>query len=388
MTPATLHTDFLDIARDLGPLIAAHRAKGDELRRLPDEVAQAFVERDLFRILLPPDLGGAGADPLTYAQISEELSYHDGSSGWNFTIGSGTMVLAGHLPLSAARTMFAGPDACIAGGLAPGGRATAVDGGLRVSGRWAWGSGMHHATWAIATCIMMSDGKPQMDEGGLPVMRQIIVPKAEVLVLDTWHVGGMRGTGSTEYTMEDVFVPNERVFQAFRSQRYHEAPIFRVPSSFFGVAVATVPLGIARAALDGLINLAVGKASMFTRSKLKDHPTVQYDVARSQAVLESAREYHYAGIASMWEATVRGDEISMEHRARIRRGTVHAAEAAAQVIDTCYRAAGGSALSVDNPFERSLRDAHAVLGHIVVQRAMMEDAGRVTLGLPPLTPIF
>ncbi len=382
-------TDLLERARELGPLIEANRSKGDELRRLPDEIADAFVRRNFYRLLLPQDFGGEGAEPLTYAKVAEELAYHDGSAGWNFMIGSATMMLAGFMPTDVAREMLAGPDACIAGGLAPGGRATPADGGVRVTGRWAWGSGMHQATWVIANCIVMDGDKPRMEEtGGLPMIRQVVVPKSDVTVLDTWHVGGMRGTGSTEYTIDDVFVPDERTFRAFQSKRYHDAPIFRVLASFFGVAVATVALGIARAALDGLIDLAAGKASLYTRSKIKEHSGLQYDVAKSQAILESARDYHYAGIAGMWETILRGDEVTMEQRARIRRGTVHAAEASANVVDVCYRAAGGSALSTQNVFERSLRDSHALLGHIVVQRTMMEDAGRVVLGMSPLGPVF
>lgn len=380
---------LLEQARELGPLITANRAKGDELRRLPDEVADAFVKRDFYRILLPPDLGGSGTDPVTFARIAEELAYHDGSAGWNFMIGASTMILAGFMPAHVTHELLGGPDACVAGGLAPGGPATVVDGGVRVTGRWAWGSGMHHATLVIASCIVMDGDKPRMEEsGGLPMIRQVVVPKSEVTVLDTWHVGGMRGTGSTEYTIDDVFVPDERVFRAFLSKRYHDAPIFRVPPTFFGVAAATVAIGIARAALDGLIDLAAGKASLYTRSKIKEHSGLQYDVGKSQAVLESASDYHYAGIAEMWETVRRGEEVSMEQRARIRRATVHAAEASAQVVDWCYRAAGGSALSTQNVFERSLRDSHALLGHIVVQRTMMEDAGRVTLGMPPIGPVF
>ncbi len=221
-----------------------------------------------------------------------------------------------------------------------------------------------------------------------PQLRHALAPRGAMTVLDTWHVGGLRGTGSTEYEVAELFVPDDMSFRMFNDTPRHPAPIFRMPGTFFGAAVAVVPLGIARGCLDGLVALAQRKRVLGGRSGLHEQAFAQYAVARSEALIESARAYLRQSIAAIWQTVRDGAPVELEARARGRRACVMAAEASVEAVDLCCRAAGGHALFESEPFERALRDVRAALGHISLQRGAMEDVGRVLFGMPPLSPIF
>jgi alkylation response protein AidB-like acyl-CoA dehydrogenase len=326
-------------------------------------------------MLLPYDLGGAAIDPLDYLALVEDVAAVDGSIGWNLAIGIGSDLYVGYLPPERGRAMFAEPQCGIAGAYAPFGRGTRVDGGYRVSGHWGWASGAHQARWMVLGFSVPLDG-------GKTEARQALAPRESFRILDTWHVGGMRGTGSTEYAVEDLFVPAEMTFQMFTGQPRHAAPVFRLPGAFFSAALAVVVLGIARGAAEGLQRLAEAKASV------QNLAAAQYAVAKALALAESGGLYVRQSIAAIWQAIERGEKIDLEKRARARRACVHAAEASVEAVDLCYRAAGGAALFQVQPFERALRDVHAAMGHFIFQRSAMEDAGRAALGLAPASPVF
>jgi indole-3-acetate monooxygenase len=378
-TDPTTHHELeakLDAARaELTALAATHRDEGDRLRHLPPALAEAFLRHDVYRMLLPRDLGGAEIDPLDYLALVEDVARIDGSIGWNLAIGIGSDLYVGYLPPEHTRDMFAEPASGIAGAYAPFGRGTRVDGGYRVSGHWGWASGVNQARWMVLGFSVPLDG-------GKTETRQALAPREAFRVLDTWHVGGMRGTGSTEYEVEDLFVPAEMTFQMFTGKPRHAAPVFRLPGAFFCAALTVVMLGIARGAAEGLQRLADAKASV------QNQAAAQYAVAKALALAESGSLYVRQSIADIWQGIGRGEEIGLEQRGRARRACVHAAEGSVEAVDLCYRAAGGSALFQSQPFERALRDVHAAMGHFIFQRSAMEDAGRAAFGLAPASPVF
>ena len=374
--------------RALKPLIVAHRAEGEALKHLPPAVARAFLEADFYRLVVPEDLGGKGFDPLTYFDLCEEIASYDGSTGWNFALASTNAPLVGTLPVERLASLFATADCGIAGTVMPTGRAVAVDGGWRVSGRWRWMSGIHQAKWVIVGTMVHEGGVPARNADGSPQIRQFILPKEDAHVLDTWDVGGMRGTGSTEYECTDAFVPADMVVRAFQGEANHPAPIFHLPFSYFGFGLCAVALGIGRAALEGLTALSAEKVSLATRSSLRDQAHVQYAVAKSGALLQSSKAHARESFRPIWEALIQGDPVSMQARAQVRASYVHAAESAMEAVHLCYRAAGGTSLFQSSPFEQALRDVYAVGCHATMQRVLMEDAGRVELGLAPQATFF
>lgn len=367
--------------------VAAVREDADRLRRLPDPIAKAFVERSFYRVILPVELGGLGADPLTYLRMVEAFSAMDGSVGWNFAIGAGSSLLGGFVPERVAKEIFGSPHACVAGAAAPSGTARIVDGGYRVSGRWSFASGIHQSTWVMAGCMLEEGDPPAPVRSGIP-LRHVVVPRASVQVLDTWHVGGLRGTGSTDFAIDDLFVPSERSFLMFMGERLHDAAIFRLPTTFFGVALATVALGIARGAVEAFVELALEKRPLMSPNLLRERPSAQYDVAKAEAQVDSSREYLFAAVHEMWETVVAREDVALPLRAKVRRAQNHAADSAAQAVALLYRAAGGSSLYERCPLERCFRDVNAALGHVTLQRGILEDAGRVRLGLRPNGPLF
>ena len=366
------------------PIIREQRDEGERLRRLPDAVARAFVEANVPRLMLPHDLGGDAIDPISYFDMTEVLARADASAAWNFSISAMQPTALGGLSTARLRELFSDADSGLAGTLIASGTASPVPGGHRVTGRWGFGSGVHHARWILVGAAVDTDGGESREHAKLV---HFVIPAREITVLDTWHTGGLRATGSSDFTAQDVFVPTASQLVPFPGCSEHPSPIFRMPFTFFGLSFAAVALGVAHAAVDGLIELAAHKTSLATGALRCSHEG-QYAVAKSQALLDAHRESVRASFAQIWEQMQRGEAIGASARARARRAYVAAVEAAQEAVVLCYRAAGGSALFVASPFERALRDVFAVSGHAMVRRARMEMAGEVAFGMTPTHPAF
>lgn len=371
------------IAADLGALAAKHAKEGDALRRLPPALADAFLRHDVYRMMLPQDLGGAAMDPLDYIDLVEEIAVIDGSTAWTLAIAIGSGLYVGYLPPERGRTLSADRDCGIAGAYTPFGQAERVEGGYRVSGRWGWASGVDQARWMVFGFTVASG-----EAGGPAEVRQGLAPREAFRVIDNWHVSGMRATGSKDYEVENLFIPADMTFRMFLGDPGHPAPVFRLPGAIFCAAVASVALGIARGAAGGLTEIAVTKRAFPGRPPLREQPFAQYAVAKAQALAESGSVYLRQAIEVIWRSVQRGEAVTPEQRARARRACVQAAEASAEAVDLCCRAAGGHVLFESQPFERRLRDVRAAIAQIVLQRSAMEDVGRVMFGLAPMASTF
>jgi alkylation response protein AidB-like acyl-CoA dehydrogenase len=374
--------------RALRDVIEAHRDEGQALHHLPDPVARAFVEANVYRLLLPVEYGGEDIDLLVYYDLVEEIASYDGSAGWNFSIGSSTPLIFGDLSPSRLRTIFGAPDACVAASTTPLGRAVEVEGGYRLSGRFAWASGVHHARWVVATGAVFDGATTRKSPGGTPIILGFVMPRGDCTVLDTWHVLGMRGTGSTEFEADNVFVPKDLAIRFFHPECRYPYPIFRMPPTYFGYNHVSVMNGIARSALAALKALASTKTSTMPPGGLRDDPQAQYAVAKAEAMIDANRLAVKKAFQLFWSPVVANESVSMEVRARLRRAIAHAAENAVEAVQLCYRAAGGTAIYESAPFERALRDVNTAATHMAVRRLMMEEAGRVAFSLAPRTPLF
>lgn len=374
--------------RAMRSVIEEHRREGDGLRHLPDAIARAFAEANVYRLLLPLEFGGENVDPLTYYDLVEEVSSYDGSVGWNFSIGSSTPIVLGDLSPARLHEVFAGPESCVAASASPPGRAIAVDGGYRVNGRFAWASGIHQARWVAANCLVFDSDQPRKSSAGTPVMLGFLLPKTDCTVLDTWHVVGMRGTGSTEFVVNDKFVPKDLAFRFFGAESQHPHPIFHLPPTYFGYNHVSVMNGIGRSALDGLKALAGTKTNPMSGASLRDDPQAQYAVAKAEAMIEANRLAVKDAFRELWTPVAVGEPVPITSRARLRRAVAHAAECAIAAVQICYSAAGGSAIYESSPFARALRDVNAAAAHMATRRPMMEEAGRVAFGLQPRSPVF
>ncbi|MFO1028036.1 MAG: acyl-CoA dehydrogenase family protein [Acetobacteraceae bacterium] len=375
-------------ATALTPDILAVRDRMDHDRALPPPLVDKLRRAGLFHLWLPRVLGGPELHPADFLSVIEALSCADGSVGWCATNASVLSLLAGSMDESAAHDIF-GQRAIAAGAANPMGKAIAVSGGYRVTGRWPYGSGIMHSTWLGANSVIHDGDNPRLNAAGTPVVRFMFFPRSAVEIIDAWNVIGLRGTGSHDYSVADVFVPESHTAPAFVVAAEQPGTLYRVPPlSLFTVALASVTLGIARAAIDALVELAAVKTPMRTGALLRDLGSVQTQVARAEAMWRAARAGVLEAIHAQWAATENGTADTMPTRAATRLACTWCAEACASAVDLVHAAAGGSAIQESGRIARCFRDIHAATQHIGIALANYEPCGRVLLGLDPGTPRF
>jgi alkylation response protein AidB-like acyl-CoA dehydrogenase len=379
---------LLRAARNLAPKILAVRDEIESERRLPERLVEDLRAAHLFELWLPEALGGPALHPLDFLPIIEALSGADGSAGWCAIIGSAYSLFAGSLNEPAAREIFA-DHAIVAGTINPTGKAAIVDGGYRVTGRWAYGSGIDHSQWVLGNCVVHDDAGPRRLPSGAPDMRFMFFPRADVAVIDTWRVGGLRGTGSHDFTVEGLFVPAYRTMPAFAALGLQPGTLYRMPLlSLLCFALAAVTLGIARSAIGAFVEFATSKVPMGSQVLLRDRPSAQADVARAEAMVRAARAAVVEAIETQWEEVAAGGAPSLDARAGVRLATTFAGEACVRAIELVYNAAGGSAILESGRLDRCFRDARVAVQHIGLTTSTYELAGRVLLGLEPGTLRF
>jgi alkylation response protein AidB-like acyl-CoA dehydrogenase len=374
-------------ARQLRAEIESYSEEAQRLRRLPDGLARLFKEHRVFGMARPVEYGGLGVDLVTTLRTVEEISIADASAGWCAAIGSGSIGMAG-MSGDVARDIFK-PGTALAGVGSPSGRAVPVDGGFRVTGRWAYASGCQTSEWIFLGNIVFDGDKPRMTASGLPEFRAAIVPTSEVEVIDTWHVLGLRGTGSHDVAVQDLFVPEERTAAVSLDGSAAAGQQTAIPMfTLFGLALAPVALGAARRAIDELLALAQGKTPLMASSKLREKAVVQHEIARAEGILQGGRAYLYGTVTELVDRASRGEPIDMDMRARCKLSTAHATESAAQAAETAYRLGGGTSNYETSVLQRCLRDVNAVTQHFMVAPSNYETVGRVLMGLDPGTPLI
>ena len=379
-------------AQQLAPLIAKHAGATEQAREIAPEVIDALHEARLFRMLIPRSCDGWEADPLSYLQAIEELAKADGSTAWCIVQASGCSVAAAYLAPAAARDIFGAANAVMSSGpFNPDAKAIAVAGGYRVSGSWSFASGIKHAHWLGCHCLIYeADGTPRLASDGTPAERTMLFPKASARLKDIWHVVGLKGTGSDNYTIDDLLVPEAYSFTRESAEdRRERGPLYRIPVyHLYGIGFAAVALGLARASLDAFVALALVKKPSAKAYTLRDNAVIQSQVALAEAKLSSARSYLVQSLGDCWDTAMRGETLSMPQRATLKLAGTYAAHQSKDVIDTIYHAAGATAIFQGNPFERRFRDVHTVLQQVQAHFANFELVGQVLLGLPAQTKLI
>lgn len=385
----TTEAGLIAAARALAPAIGEAQAETEQAGRLPAPLLAAMTEAGLFRLYLPRVLDGPELDPIAFTRVIEAVARVDGATGWNLTVGAVYSALAGFLREDVARMIWADPGTVIAGTINPTGRAVAVPGGYRVSGRWGYGSGILHSTWVLGNCVVIEGEEPRRQPDGSPEMRVVLMPRAACIVHDTWHVNGLRGTGSHDYEIADCFVPEERTLVAFTAAPTQPGTLYACPFiTIFAASIAAPALGIARGAIDALVALAQAKTPTGARSLLRDRTAVQVAVAQAEALVGSGRAFLFETLGALWATMGAGEPVTLAQRAMVRIACAHAAISAARAVDLMYEAGGATANYTTSPLERAFRDVHAATQHIAVVPHNYELGGRVLLGLDPGTPRF
>ena len=305
-------------ARELAPKIEAARADIERERQVPRALVDAMGDAGLFALWLPKAFDGPELNLVDYIRVIEELARADGSAAWCATVAACYSRIAGYLQPEIARRIFGGGRTVVAGTINPTGKAFAVDGGHRVTGRWAYGSGILHSTWTLGNCIVHDRDGPRRGSSGAPEIRLVIFPTSAVEVIDTWHVSGLRGTGSHDYRVADLFVRDDHSIPCFDATPLQPGTLYAVPMiTVLSVAIAAVPLGIARAAIDAAVELAQVKTRAYpslhgSSLLLRDKPTFQAAVGRAEALLGSARSFLLATVDDLWDEVSSGAAASMQ----------------------------------------------------------------------------
>jgi len=380
---ADVTTRYLEALRELAPLIAEHRGTFDRERRLPDVVFNALADAGLFRLWLPRSLGGPELSPLDFMGVVEAASAVDGSVGWLVGNGGGMSRVGGYLPVAVTRDWFASPRTFVVSATGAVGSAAVVSGGYRITGRWPFGSGAPHATHFMGLATVGGNQAP--DQARLCCY----FDRAQVTVHDTWHVSGLRGTGSSDFEVRDTFVVAERVHPFIGHAPTDPGVLYRLPPlSVFAWTVSVVPLAIARSAIDAFLTLAGTKSRLGVAGSMRDREMVQAMVGRVETQHSAARSLLTEAMSELIAATEIGNERLVAARARLRTAGSHAAETALRIVDMLAADAGSAAIFEAGPLERAIRDVQAAAKHIAMNPASYTVAGRLRLGLDPGTARF
>jgi len=378
---------LLEAARTFRSRILAERDHIEAARRIPEDLARDLAHAGFFRIHLPEVYGGLDLTPMEAMEVFEELAQADASVAWCVWNGN-THWTAAQLASEVARTIHADPDVVTANSTRASGRAQIVDGGYRVSGRWSFVSGCELATWMVLLCIVHEAGEPRISPAGAPENRFMLVPARDCNIIDTWTVGGLRGTGSHDVVVRDVFVPSS-YGSGFTDPHVLPEPRYRLPPfSRVIPGLGAMALGIARTAIETFGEIAGAKTPQRTTQMLRENHGAQVRVSQAEALARSARLFLFDSLDRLWSTVVATGEAPMEGRAHVRLGASHAVSSAVQAIDLLYLGAGGSSIYTSCPLERAFRDVHTITQHIGVHPRVMETTGRVLFGLEPDTPLL
>ncbi len=384
---------LLEAVAAVAPIARAHAPEAEERRTLSLPVVAALRERGLFALATPRELGGFEADPLTQLEVFEAMTRIDTSAGWGLLIGAMQAAMVGaYLPDAAVSRVFPGGartkthTPLIAGLLQPVGRAVAVEGGHRVEGRYPFGSGIRHAEWIFTSAIVAgAENAPP----GPPSFVSVLVPREDVQVEDTWHVAGLRGSGSDHYVLRDTFVPSNHTCSFPAGARRRGGTAYDLPFvALLAPAHAAFVLGLARRALDEVAVLGAARNKVWRQTTLGETDAFRMDLGRAEAKLSAARAYALDALGACWDRVRSGAALGVEEMMHARLIVSHATDVAAEVVTFAYRSGGGSALYLTSPLQQLLRDVFAATQHVAATDDAFEHAGKVRLGLPVAHPLL
>jgi indole-3-acetate monooxygenase len=370
--PPSSANEIDTVAQQIAVTAGEMSSEIDDDRRLPEELVALLGESGLLRAGAPAEVGGLELPPGVALRCAEAVARGNASAGWCVSIAITSSLLVAYLPASSREALFGEGRAVAAGVWAPRGTARTVDGGVVVSGRWPFCSGILHADMMFAGCLLDDQRVPSV----------VAMRKEDLAVLDTWHTLGLRGTGSHDTVADEVFVPADRVFSLFDGPILDRA-LYRFPVfGFFALSIAAAALGNARAAIDDLVELACAKKGLGSTRTLAERSSTQAAVATAESALSAARALYYQAIETAWQASHVGESVSVEARNRLRLAATHAVRTAADVVRDMYDLAGGSAIYDSSPLQRRFRDAYTATAHFQVNEASRELPGRILLDQP------
>ncbi|MEM9843122.1 MAG: acyl-CoA dehydrogenase family protein, partial [Pseudomonadota bacterium] len=373
----------LDAARALQSELATRAAEMDEVRRLPRDLAEKLARGGLFRMVTPAAYGGLECSPRQIVDAVEAVAEANASAGWCVMIGATTALNAAYMAPDMAQDVYSDPMIITGGVFAPMGKALVDGDDYVVSGRWQWGSGSANCSWLCGGSMVFEDGALRTLPSGRPDARMMVFPAAEAELIDTWHVMGLKGTGSGDIAVNQIRVPKARSVSLVADKPYIDSPLYKFPAfGLLSLGVASAAMGNAKGALQAFTDLAGAKKNQGSKKTLSERATIQSETARITAMFRAARAYLHDEIDLTWEVAETSGDIPVERRAALRMACTHMVRTSAEVCRICYDLGGGAALFEASELQRRFRDGHAMTQHIVTAPATWELTGRLLFGLP------
>jgi indole-3-acetate monooxygenase len=379
---------LMEAARKIAPLIKEYNDEAERKRRLPPVLA-ALHEAGLLRMCTPRSLGGLETDPITRALVIEEISGHDTAAGWTLANPLDWAYLCSRLPDEGAEEIYARPDVVIAAQFGRPMEATVCPGGFSITGRAPFVSNCYDANW-IATTATVVESRPASEPKSQPELLMVYIPRESCQIVDTWHVMGMRGTGSNDIEVGEVFVPAARTFPfvpEFTPGSHYQGPLYRFP--LIGVVASNMPplvLAVARRAIEEVSNLAQGKVPVASSTSLRGRASAQSKLAQAEAAVRSARLLLFDTLGKAWAAAVAGETISLRQKADLLLAMTNAMTSGVRAVELMCSIAGTTGIYTRSPLERYFRDVQVIRHHAFAAETRYETVGQVYLGLPPDFP--
>jgi 3-hydroxy-9,10-secoandrosta-1,3,5(10)-triene-9,17-dione monooxygenase len=390
---AGTRAELVSRAEALRPGIAARARETELQRRLPDETIQDLLEAGLFHALQPARFGGSELDYATMVELCAVIAKDCASSAWilgNFICHQYMMA---NWPRQAQEEVWLeAPDALFSGVVIFScGKAARVPGGYRLKGRWPFASGCLHTSWFVFGAMVDEGG------GGAPAHKMFLLPKSDYRIIDTWQAMGLRGTGSHDLEVDDVFVPEHRVLDVEEikggdhpGSDVNPGPLYRVPVyAMFPYVLNGVAMGIAQGAVERYAEKTRAQTARSSGRPLAELTTVQVKIAEAAASVDAAFAISYRNCDEVMAIAAAGAVPAMAQKVRYRRDGAFAVKLCTHAVDLLFGVTGGGALYDGNPLSRAFRDIHATAVHLTQTWDLNAASyGRVMLGLDPDNPML
>jgi indole-3-acetate monooxygenase len=377
---------LLDAVNRIGPLIAERTTAAEADRQLSADVYNGMYRAGLFTMLAPKARGGIELHPVECMRVWEAIARLDSAAAWNLVMNQAVAGFIAWLPAQGVDELFRDGVPTVAGALNPPTAAVRADGGWRITGQVPFASGCHHAAWVGLPAVEMVDGQPKLDpETGQPAVFAAFVPRTATTILDTWHTLGMRGTGSCDVAVKDLFVPDRRTARVgplMRPAPGFEGPLFRMWPLTAILGEATVSVGVAASAVAAAVDLCKTKTPAYNATPLREQQLAQFQLGKARARVEASRDTLYRAAEFAFDDVERsGALLAPEAKIRLQLAACFTAESCAEAVRFVNDVTGTSSIRLGPPFERHFRDAHTLLQHSSKSSARYGSAGRLMLGL-------
>ncbi|HZJ61284.1 MAG TPA: acyl-CoA dehydrogenase family protein [Chitinophagaceae bacterium] len=386
-------SQVLDSIGRIAPILSQHVEDEEKIGRLSAPVIDALRAEGFFKLFLPRSLGGLEIEPLTMANLVEEVAYYNTAAGWSLMVANTTLPMLSRIPEKGIEEIFDNkPDVFIAGTVHPPMMATRTDGGYLINGRNPLVSNIHEAQWIMALALVMEGEKPKFTNGH-PEILGIYMRAKDCRIVDTWTVVGMHATDSNDVEAKDVFVPDHRlcmITPQFTPGRNFKGPLYKIPAACANIAclLAPVTIAVAQNAINELKVLASKKTPLGSMVPLRERGVMQRKLARAEALVQSSRSYLHEKIAQCWLKIMGGESVSLEEKAGLLLASTYTNQSCVEAVELMYTAAGTSGIYLRNKLAHYVTDAQVLRQHGFMNESRYETAGQVYFGLAPDLPII